>query len=49
MLDRLRKVATHRDELILEERARASAEELSEEDAEPALIPAEAEATGAAE
>ncbi|MCG8558742.1 MAG: DNA-directed RNA polymerase subunit beta' [Hyphomicrobiales bacterium] len=49
MLDRLRKVATHRDELILEERARASAEELTEEEAEPALIPEAAEATGAAE
>ena len=46
MLDRLRKVATHRDELILEERARANAERLAAEGGE---APVAAEETSAAE
>ncbi len=52
MLDRLRKVATHRDELILEERARAAAERLAAESADAAIVAEEAgaeEAQGAVE
>ena len=43
MLTRLNKIATHRDELILEERQRASDEALAHEEAEAAEA-AEAEA-----
>ncbi len=49
MLERLRKVATHRDELIIEERARSAAERLAE-GGDAALLPTAAEETqGAAE
>jgi DNA-directed RNA polymerase subunit beta' len=49
MLNRLRKVATHRDELILEERARAAAERLAEEGGEEAAALASGEEGAAAE
>ena len=56
MLDRLRKVATRRDEMILEERARAAAERLAEQGEDAATLAssegdaaAAAEASGAAE
>ena len=55
MLNRLRRVATKRDELILEERARAAAERLAEQGEDAAALAsgegdaAAAEASGAAE
>ena len=47
MLDRLRKVSAHRDELIVEERARMAAERIAAEGGdEAALVPEEAGAEG---